>query len=622
MEQQKNHMRKKSVRQKNLPHIKKFLILLGLIISAFIILIISIYGTTEDNRDLPSLQTSKKNLAVRGNIYSADNFKIGTSRKIFSASIDTRSLDQNKIELFTTLFSIYSNIDKETLQNKIKSKKGFLLISDQIDQRTAKNLKLLAFKLRRLGVFKRITLGGVERLYGLDIYESGEERIYPYKDAITPILGFMRENNNKAGKIRVNGVDGIEKKYNSMLNDMQNGILKGEKDILSYIIFNKDSKIIQRRDGYDLVLSIPLKLQRNIELMLDRYKEKLGAKEVLVAVMESDTGKIISLASSNRYDPNNIKQEDVPYLKINATWFAFEPGSVIKPISIALALEHGKVEEDELFFAHNEGKKNSKGEYPKGKYYIGRYKIGDDHQFKKHYLTLEDIFIYSSNIGTLVIANRLSANEFYNGYKAFGLSLKSGIDLPNESKGVIHKLYQYRAGEDKGKDNIFKATDSYGQGITTNFIQVLKAYSVFNNGGKIVTPYIAANVRTPKPKQIISKDTAWQIKDLLVKTVEKGTGTKAKLDGLEVGGKTGTANIAERGAYRRKYMSSFFGFVNDEKNKYTIGVTVREPINTGKYWYYYYASHSAVPVFKETAKILTKLKYLEPKEVLEKTNKF
>lgn len=613
-------MSKKFSQQKQMPRIKKFLILISLIFAAFIILIISVYGTIKDDRDLPSLQTSKMDLAVRGNIYSADNFKIGTSRKIFSASIDTRSLDKNKIDLFLTLFSLYSDISKEDLRKKIKSKNGFLLISDQIDQRTAKNLKLLAFKLRRLGVFVPITLNGVERLYGLDIFESGEERVYPYHDAMTPILGFMKTNNNQAGKIRVNGVDGIEKKYNEKLNNMQNGVLKGEKDILSYIIFNKDSQIIQRKDGDDLVLSIPLKLQRNIELMLDRYKEKLGAKEILVAVMESDTGKILSLASSNRYDPNNIRQEDVPNLKINATWFAFEPGSVIKPISIALALDHDKIKEDELFFAYNKGNKNSKSEYPRGKYSIGRFVIGDDHQFEKHYLTLEDIFIFSSNIGTLMIANRLSAEEFYNGFKNFGLSVKSGIDLPNESSGVIHKLYQYKAGEDKGKDNIFKATDSYGQGITTNFIQVLRAYSTFNNGGKIVTPYIAANVQTPSPQQIISVQTADKIKDLLIKTVEKGTGTKAQIEGLEVGGKTGTANIAERGAYQRKYMSSFFGFVNDENNKYTIGVTVREPINTGKYWYYYYASHSAVPVFRETAKILTKLKYLKPKEIPQENN--
>lgn len=601
-----------SSNQNQLPRIKKILLLILLILAAFIILIFSISNTIKDNRDLPSLLTSKKDLAVRGNIYSSDSFKIGTSRKIYSASIDTRTLDSNKKDLFITLFSIYSNMSKDKLRKKIDSKKGYLILSRSIGQRTAKDLNVLAFNLRKLGVFKSIKINGRTYLHGLDIYETGEERLYPYKDAMTPVIGFMRKNNSQSGKQRVNGVKGLEKQFNEDLNNMQNGILKGEKDILSYILFNKDSQIIQRRDGMDLHLTIPLKLQRNIELMLDRYKEKLQCKEIIVSVMDSKSGKILAMASSNRYDPARLKQEDIPNLNVNAIEYQFEPGSVIKPVAIALALDNKKVNESELFFAHNKGKKNSKGEYPRGKYKIGRWTIGDDHQFTKHYLTLKDIFIFSSNIGTAVIANRLSAQEFYDGYKDFGLSRKTGIDLPYEKSGVIHKLYQYKAGEKEGKDNIFKATDSYGQGITATFMQLIKIYSVFNNEGVATTPYIVNKTVQDKTKQVISVSTANKIKKLLVQTVNEGTGKKARIEGLEVGGKTGTANIAQRGKYQRKYMSSFFGFVNDKKNKYTIGVTVREPVNTGKYWYYYYASNSAVPVFKETAKILVKLDYLKP----------
>ena len=187
--------------------------------------------------------------------------------------------------------------------------------------------------------------------------------------------------------------------------------------------------------------------------------------------------------------------------------------------------------------------------------------------------------------------------------------------MPYEHKGLIHKLYEYRAGEDKGKDNVYKTTDSYGQGITATFIQVLKAYSTFNNDGKIVTPYIVNKNTDIKSPQIISKSTANKVKQLLIKTVEAGTGKKAQIDGLEVGGKTGTANIVVNKRYQRKYMSSFFGFVNDDKNKYTIGVTVNDPVNTGKHWYYYYASNSAVPVFREITKILVKLNYLTPKDI-------
>ena len=346
--------------------------------------------------------------------------------------------------------------------------------------------------------------------------------------------------------------------------------------------------------------------------MLDRYKTEFEAKEIIVSVMESDTGKILSLASSNRYNPQSIQQEDIESLRNNAIEYNFEPGSVIKPISIALAMDNNKIKKNELFFAYNKGKKNKKGEYPKGKYKIKRHTIGDDHRFTKNYLTLEDVVMYSSNIGTLVIANRLTGEEFYDGFKKFGLSKKTGIDLPYEAKGIIHKLYQYKAGEDRNEDNIYKTTDSYGQGITATFMQVLKAYTVFNNDGKIVTPYIIKN-NNKQDVQVISEKVAKDMKRLLIKTVEDGTGRKTFIEGLEIGGKTGTANIVENGKYQRKYMSSFFGFVNDGNKKYTIGVTVNDPVNRGKKWYYYYASNSAVPVFKEITKILLKLNYLELK---------
>ncbi|MEA1913967.1 MAG: penicillin-binding transpeptidase domain-containing protein, partial [Campylobacterota bacterium] len=159
---------------------------------------------------------------------------------------------------------------------------------------------------------------------------------------------------------------------------------------------------------------------------------------------------------------------------------------------------------------------------------------------------------------------------------------------------------------------------------TSTFMQVLKAYTAFNNNGKVVTPQIVSKIISGNqivnteqnivPVQIIKKDTANKMKKLLVKTVEKGTGKSAKIEGLEIGGKTGTANIARRGAYQKKYISSFFGFANDQKKKYTIGVSVNNPISTGKHWYYYYASHSAVPVFKELIETMVKLNYLEPKK--------
>ena len=606
-----------STKKTSIKKIKRLAYLTAFIFIALLILIYSLSNTAIKERNIPKLLSSQNDLAVRGNIYSSDNFKIATSKKLFKASIDIRCLDIQKQELFIKLFSIYSDIPQKELRKKInkarKNKKANIVLSYKISARSAKNLNELKFKLRRLHIFKAIRVNGIKVIYGLSISESGEKRFYSYQDALTPVIGYMKKFETQTGRTRVNGVKGLERKYNKPLNNSTDGILKGERDVLSYIIFNKNSKIQIRQDGEDLHLNISLKLQRNIELILDKYKEKLGADEIIVSVMESETGKILTLASSNRFNPSKIKKDDIKNLNVSAIEYQYEPGSVVKPISISLVLDKNKVTTKELIFAHNKGKRNTKGEYKKGKYKLGRWTIKDDHNFKKNYLTLKDIVINSSNIGTLILAQRLTGQEFYDGFKKFGLSKKTGIDLPYEQEGLIHKIWQYKAGEKDGKDNVFKATDSYGQGITTTFMQMMKAYMVFNNNGKFTTPQIVKSKKEPEQIPVIRKQTASIMKKLLIQTVEEGTGKKAQIDGLEIGGKTGTANMVKGGRYQRKYMSSFFGFANDKKNnKYTIGVTVNNPINTGKYWYYYYASNSAVPVFKELVSTLVKLNYLEP----------
>ena len=607
--------------------IKKITLLFLFISLALFILIFSVSNTMNNYRRLPKLLTSQEELAVRGNIISFDNFKISSSKKVYKVSMDTRFLDINKKELFIKLFSIYSNISEKIITKKINDSlkdPSSIVLSYNVDSRTAKNLKELGFKLRRLNVFKSITVKGGKLLRGLSVNESGEKRLYSYTNALTPVVGYIRKFESKQDKTKVRGIKGLEKSYNELLNSTKDGILKGERDVLSYISFNKTSLIKSRVDGATLLLNIPLRLQKNIEMILDNYKTKLEAKEIIVSVINSTTGKILSLATSNRFDPQNIKNSDIESLNVKAIEHPFEPGSIVKPISLSLVLDKNRVKKNELIFAYNKSKPNKKGEYKRGVYKLGRHKIRDDHQFKKHYLTMEDILVYSSNIGTLQLVQRLKAEEFRGGLEKFGITEKTGIDLPYEKTGTMPALYKFRAGESKGKDNVYKATVSYGQGMTSTFMQILKAYTVFNNDGYMVTPQIVAslispnnkiiNINTIEPKKVISKKSANQIKKMLIKTVKEGTGVNADVDGLEIGGKTGTAQIARGGRYLKKYISSFFGFANDTTTKYTIGVTVFDPVSKGKYWYYHYASHSAAPIFKEVVQTLVKFNYLTPND--------
>lgn len=619
---------KNTQNQENIDKTKRIFFLFCFLLLLLVLLIFSVYNSATKKRRLPSLETTKKELAVRGDIISNDNFKISSSKKVYKAIIDTRFLDLNKKDLFIQLFSIYSDIPAKKIEKKIdeslKEGMGSLVLSYNIDSKTAKNLKELNYKLRKLDVFKAITINGNKFLTALDIVVSGEKRIYSYDNSLSPAIGYISKYESENEKTRVNGIKGLEKSYNDALNNFNDGVLKGERDVLSYISFNKNSIIKNKNDGLSAILNIPLKLQKNIEMQLDFYKEKFGADEIIVSVMNSTNGNILTLATSNRFNPEKIRQEDIPFLNVNAVEYLFEPGSVIKPIAIALVLDKNRVKPNELFFAHNEGKLNAKGEYPKGSYKLGRFNIKDDHRFTKHYLTLDDIVIFSSNIGTLQLAQRLSGREFSDGFKAFGFTQKTGIDLSPEAYGYIPEVYKLSAGENKKEDNVFKATVSYGQGMTSTFMQVLKAYSVFNNEGYITTPKIVSHLQTnnnsiltlkkEENQRIISKQSALKIKNLLIKTVEEGTGEGAKIDGLEIGGKTGTAQVAKSGKYQREYISSFFGFANDKTNKYTIGVTVINPTSTGKNWYYYYASQSAVPVFNEVVENLIKLNYLTPQK--------
>ena len=178
-----------------------------------------------------------------------------------------------------------------------------------------------------------------------------------------------------------------------------------------------------------------------------------------------------------------------------------------------------------------------------------------------------------------------------------------------EKKGKIPSIAQL-------EDEIFKATASYGYGMTVNLMQILKAYNTFNNSGRAQTPMVTnrlldehgteIKLETPQSVQVLSSATAKRMQKILIKTVNEGTGFKAKTEGLIIGGKTGTAHIAHKGRYVNRYNTSFVGFANDDLHRYTIGVSVVEPTAN------HFASQTAVPVFKEIVDILVDENYLEP----------
>lgn len=553
-------------------------------------------------RAIPNTEKDQFDIALRGSIITADNFTIANSKKIYRAEIDLRSVDVGKLELFLKLFEIYSGASKaqmtdikRRLELAFKKKNyNFILLQD-LNSKEANYLKELAKKLYVQGFFKAFTNSNDKvETRGLSVIEHKEDRSYMSKDTLTPAIGYTRAVLD-AGILKNVGVKGLEKYYDECLQAFQDEQIQGLKDIGGNIILSLDSLKQHKINGCDLHLNVYLKLQKSLEKMIDAKNMDLNASEIIVGVMQSSTGKLIALASSRRYDPAN-RGKDLSVLNASAIEYGYEVGSVIKPFIFTTALSLNKLNLSESINTNN------------GVFKLGRFTIKDDHPAKQ--MSPEEILIYSSNVGMIQIAKRLSGFELISGLKIFGFGDKTGIDLPYEQRGELPST---------GIREIEKSVLSYGYGLKATFMQLLAAYNVFNNNGFYIAPHLANKFyqnnkftsleESFKPQKILSSSVAAQIKNILIATIQKGTGRKAYTEGLIIGGKTGTARIAERGGYSStRYNASFFGFANDSTNAYTIGVLVRTP----KKAYSYYAAQSALPIFKETIDILVKEDFLKP----------
>ena len=575
---------------------KKILLLYVLIFLAFFVFLSVMLLTVIKPRHLPSLYAKESSRAERGSIISADNFHIATTKKLYKAVVDTRYIDPQKRELFIKLFSIYSGMTPKAIKKRLNRRKGVVVLSYNIPQIQAQYLKKLSYELRRFKVFLELKnpRTGLRSIHGLSVIESGESREYPYGTLLTPIIGYPHKIEDD-GYTSIRGVKGLEKRFDADLAARQDGFSRGKRDVNSYIILNKESFTKPKINGLDIKLTIPVSLQIRIEKMLDGMKKELRAKEIMIAIMDSHTGKILTMASSNRYLPKSIRKKDYPSLNSGMIEYSFEPGSVLKPITFSLLLEHKLINPYDLVNGHN------------GRFKMGRKVITDEHKFD--WLSAENVIVYSSNIGIAQLAQKLSGYEFHAGLEKFGFAQKSTPDLIYEKVGSIPSAKRL-------ENEIYKATCAYGYGIRANLMQLMRAYSVFNNNGKMVTPQIVTSfideyhqekkIDPFEAQEVLRGATAQRVKKILIKTVNKGTGKKAITPGLIIGGKTGTAHIVEKGKYVRKYNTAFMGFANDKTHDYTIGVIVVQPKKSQ------FAAQTAVPVFKQAVDIMIEEGYLKP----------
>ena len=347
-------------------------------------------------------------------------------------------------------------------------------------------------------------------------------------------------------------------------------------------------------EGNDVVLTIDRTIQHIAQKALEASVSEYGGESGMAIVMVPATGEVLALAHYPFFNPNNYQEFGRELWRNRAITDPFEPGSTMKMFSAAAAIDTGICSPSTIFYCEN------------GEYRIGKNVV---HDTKSHgWLSLQQIVKYSSNIGSVKMAEKLGARQLYEYLQRFGFGQRSGIACPGETTGSLSSFKKWSA--------IDTGAISFGQGVSVSAIQLAAAASAIANDGMLMKPMLVKAITdrkgrtlrtfSPQPvRRVVASHTAKTVRRIL-KTVitEGGTGVNAALEGYSVCGKTGTAQkIDESGTYAKdRYLASFVGFAPADHPELTILVLVDEPKGQS------YGGIVAAPAFRQIA--LETLSYL------------
>ncbi|MEN3046194.1 MAG: penicillin-binding protein 2 [Candidatus Hydrothermales bacterium] len=386
------------------------------------------------------------------------------------------------------------------------------------------------------------------------------KRKYPFGWITSNLIGFVNIDNE--------GVEGIEFEFNKILKGKDGKIELFRTADGNYTVL-PESKIIPPQNGSDIILTIDIKIQKICSEVLKEYALKYRAKKGWVTVLNPQNGEILALSSYPFFDPENFYNYTDENYRNNNVQYLFEPGSVFKVLTAIFAIRHSKIKIDELFDV--------------SKPIVIKDVIIEDPEIekkKKNEFTIEDIIVYSSNIGISKISERCNTDELINFAKKCGFGTPTGILFPGEGKGLIKKKM----------NKVDLLSFSFGQGLLVTPLQIALFYSAIANDGYLLHPIILKGItKENKFKEFRSKIVVrkifdnreiYIIKNFLRKVVEKGSGKKAKIEGLSICGKTGTSQKVINGKYSKELsVMSFVGFYPQENPNYLIYIGLDEPQN-------------------------------------------
>ena len=387
-------------------------------------------------------------------------------------------------------------------------------------------------------------------------------RYYPGGEVMAQVLGFTGADDA--------GQEGIELAFQSTLAG-KSGSRRVIKDRMGQIVEDTQS-IREAQNGRDLALALDAKLQNlafsQLKLAVDSNKAKAGA----IVVLDARTGEVLALANLPTYNPNNRNRLSGAQLRNRVITDTFEPGSTLKPFTVALAIEDGKVTPESMIATAS------------GSLSIGRATIHDAHHFGD--MTVAQVIQRSSNVGAAKIALGLPAEAMWGMFDKVGFGAAPHLGFPGAAGGKLRAYRSWRP--------IEQATMAYGHGISVSLLQLARAYTIFAHDGELMPLSLLRVDAAPTGKQVISPATARKVRDMLELAVQPGgTAPQARVMGYRVAGKTGTAHKEENGGYaQHKYVSSFVGLAPASDPRLVIAVMLDEP-SAGRY----YGGAVAAPVF-------------------------
>ncbi|MFC3108627.1 peptidoglycan D,D-transpeptidase FtsI family protein [Undibacterium arcticum] len=481
--------------------------------------------------------------ATRGKITDRNGQVLASSvpvKAIWAIPDDVADAPTEKLRQLAQLL----DMSDAELRKKLDSDRNFVYLKRQVEQDTSD-------KIVRLGIT------GIET-------RKEYKRFYPEGDVMAHVVGFT--NVEDAGQ------DGMELSSQKSLVGMT-GSRRVIKDRLGRVVEDIGA-VREPHDGKDLTLSIDSKIQFIAFSQLKEAVEKHKAKAGGIIVLDVKTGEVLALANLPSYNPNNRAILTGAQLRNRVLTDTFEPGSTLKPFTVALALDTNRVTPSTTF------------QTSPGRMTIGTATIGDSHAHGL--LSVSQIIQKSSNIGTAKIALQMPPQDMWEMFTTVGFGQQPRFGFPGAVAGRVRPYKSWRP--------IEQATMSYGHGISVSLIQLARAYMIFARNGDIIPLSFQKMHDLPVGQRVISEKTALQMRGMLESVVSpEGTAPKAQVPGYRVGGKTGTAYKIVHGKYVKEYIGDFVGFAPASNPRIIVAVMIDEPTSG------HLAGDVAAPVFATVA---------------------